>query len=120
MVDAWPETLPRYLLLDSFREGLADSVLEYAPDVGPPISRRRTTAATRPMSGQMVMTGAQFETLRTFFDETLLGGSLPFEFPSQTAADETLLVKFPKGSAPTRFRLSNSLYRVDLTLMVLP
>jgi hypothetical protein len=29
------------------------------------------------MSGQMVMTGTQFETLRTFFDETLLAGSLP-------------------------------------------
>ncbi|MGM4891271.1 hypothetical protein [Tardiphaga sp. 839_C3_N1_4] len=119
MVDAWPAEFPQELEQNGFSEGVGDGVLEYQPDQGPSISRRRTSAVMRPLSGTMQMSAAQIATLRTFFDTTLMGGALPFEFPDQIQ-DGTLLVKFPKGAGPSWSALSGELYRVQLSMMVLP
>ena len=119
MVDAWPTGLPQDLEQSGFSESVGDGVLEYQPDQGPTISRRRTTAVMRPLSGTVQMSPDQIATLRTFFDVTIMGGALPFEFPDQVQ-DGTLLVKFPKGSGPSWSALSGDIYRVQLSLMVLP
>lgn len=65
------------------------------------------------------MTAAEVGVLRTFFDKTLLGGALPFQFPDQIQ-DGTLLVKFKKGGGPSWSAVSDHLYRVQITLIVLP
>jgi hypothetical protein len=121
MVDAWPGTLPGALQSDAFGEGVADGLLEYAPDTGPPITRRRSTAAVRLMKGTMLCTSAQIATFRTFFDTTLLGGSLPFNFPDQLQSG-TLLVKFAKSSLPnwSAHPGGGDNYLLNLTLQVLP
>lgn len=118
MVDAWPATLPQCLNV-GYSEGLADGLIETPPDQGPPISRRRSSAAPRPLSGQMRMTRAQIAALRTFVDTTLLGGSLPFSFTDPTAGG-TLLVKFVKGSLPNWQQIGAGVYRVNISLTVLP
>lgn len=119
MAESWPATLPQCLVL-GYGEGLADNLLEYKPDIGPPISRRRSSAATRPLSGQMRMTRAQIAILRSFYEGTLDQGALPFEFPDPTAIGETLLVKFMKGSAPSWQQTAAGVYRVSLQVAVLP
>jgi hypothetical protein len=119
MVDAWPDTLPQAFQQDDYSEAEADGLLEYAPDTGPSITRLRTTAAMRPLSGSMDMTGVQLATLRNFWGDTLVKGSLPFTFPDQLGGDP-LLVKFPKGSAPSWGEILDDLYRVKINLMVLP
>jgi hypothetical protein len=120
MVDAWPAGLPQCFIV-GYSEGAGDGgVLEYQPDQGPSISRRRTAAATHPLSGQMRMTRDQIATLRAFLYTTILGGSLPFTFPDPTATGETLLVKFAKGSLPNWQQIGGGIYRVTISMTVLP
>lgn len=118
MVDAWPAELPQCFNIP-YSDGLGDGLAETQPDVGPPMSRRRTTAVTRPLSGSMRMTRAQLATLRTFFNTTLFLGALPFTFTDPTFGGE-ILVKFPKGSQPSWQQTSPGVYRVSISLMVLP
>jgi hypothetical protein len=119
MVDAWPSDLPQKFQVQQFTEGVGDGLLEYAPDVGPSISRRRTAAVMRPMSGAMICTADQIAIFRTFYEVTILGGSLPFNFPDQIRAG-TLLVKFTKQSPPTWPAISGRYFNLTLVLVVLP
>jgi len=119
MADAWPSELPQCLIV-GYSEGLGDGALEYKPDQGPAISRRRTTAVTRLLSGQMRMTRAQISGMRAFIDTTLLGGTLPFEFPDPTVIGGTLLVKFGKGELPSWQQVTGGIFRVNLSFTVLP
>lgn len=119
MTDAWPVTLPQCLNV-GYSEGLADNLIETQPDAGPPISRRRSTAGVRPLSGQMKMTRAQIATLKTFVHTTLMEGALPFTFDDPTATGGTLLVKFVKGSLPSWQQIGGGVYMVSISLTVLP
>ncbi|MDA9511162.1 hypothetical protein XI09_42230 [Bradyrhizobium sp. CCBAU 11386] len=119
MADPWPATLPQCFIL-GYSEGMPDGVAEVQPDIGPPISRGRSSSAPRPLSGQMRMTRAQLATLKAFVAVTLDRGALPFEFPDPTTIGATLLVKFPKGSLPSWQQTAAGVYRVSLTLTVLP
>lgn len=121
MVDSWPGTLPQAMQGDAFSEGVGDGLLEYTPDTGPPITRRRTTSSVRPLSGTMLCTSAQIAIFKTFFNTTLLGGSLPFDFPDQLQSG-TLLVKFVKGSLPTWPQApgGGDNYLLNLSFQVLP
>lgn len=119
MADVWPATLPQCLIL-GYGEGLGDNLSEHQPDIGPPISRRRSTSATRPLSGSMRMTRAQIAILKSFYEVTLDQGALPFEFADPTATGETLLVKFGKGDQPSWQQTAAGIYRVSLKFTVLP
>ncbi|MEN6535653.1 MAG: hypothetical protein ABFD89_18460 [Bryobacteraceae bacterium] len=118
MVDAWPATLPQCFIV-GYSDGEGDGLIETAPDIGPPISRPRSTAVVRPLSGAMRMTRAQIAILSAFFRTTLLRGSLPFSFTDPTFGG-TVLVKFPKGSQPSWQQTGPGMYRVNITLSVLP
>lgn len=65
------------------------------------------------------MTRAQLAILKTFYETTLIGGSLPFTFPDPSFGG-TILVKFPKGGQPSWQQVNASVYRVNITLSVLP
>lgn len=120
MADPWPLTLPQ-CFIRGYSEGLADALAEVQPDTGPPISRARSSAMPRPLSGQMRMTRAQIAALKTFYEVTLDRGALPFEFPDPTAVGGgTLLVKFAKGDQPSWQETAGGVYRVSISLTVLP
>lgn len=119
MVAVWPETLPPFLLLDGASEGAGDAILEYAPDTGPSITRRRTTAAARPLSGSMMMRGDQLAIFREFIKDDISQCSLPFEFPDQTS-EGTMLVKFPKDGLPRWAPAGGDNWRVSFSLIILP
>jgi hypothetical protein len=119
VVDAWPATLPQSSLVNGYGEGVGDSLLENQPDAGPPMTRRRSSATPRALSLSFVMDSDQIATLREFFDDTLLGGSLPFNFPGQVE-DETYLVKFQKSGIPKWTALGGDDYIVNMMVWVLP
>lgn len=119
MPESWPHALPQRMSSEDYSEGVGDGLIETQPDIGPPISRRRSTAVSRPLSGSMRVTAAQLAVFRTFYEVTVLGGSLPFEFPGQ--CDETvLLVKFQKSNPPTWTNLGADNWNLSLQLTVLP
>lgn len=119
MVDVWPAGLPQAMQITGFSEDVADGLIETQPDTGPPISRRRSTASVRHISGTMLVTAAQIAALKTFVNTTIIGGSLPFNFPDQLQAG-TLLVKFPRGNLPKWSALGGDNYTLSLSLLVLP
>ena len=119
MPDAWPSTLPQALLLAGASKGVGDGLIENQPDTGPSMTRRRSTAVMRPLSGSMMLTDAQIATFETFFYTTILFGSLPFTFPDPISG-ATLLVKFTKQSLPAYAPQGGDNYQLSLTLMVLP
>jgi hypothetical protein len=84
------------------------------------ITRLRSSASVRPLSGQMRLTRAQVAVLRNFYKVTLIGGSLPFTFPDPTVTGETLLVRFPKGSPPNWQQIGGGVFRTGISFEVLP
>lgn len=118
MADPWPASLPQCFVV-GFNEGLADGRISYAPDQGPAIMRRRSSAGVRPLSGQMRMSRAQIADLKTFVDTTLLAGSLPFTFKDPTSQD-TVLVRFPDQKLPAWQEIKGGVFRVSLDMEILP
>jgi hypothetical protein len=119
MTDAWPTTLPQALLLNGASKGIGDGLLEYQPETGPSMTRRRSSAVMRPLVGAVILTDAQIATFEAFFYTTILTGSLPFNFPDPISG-ATLLVKFTKQNLPAYSPLGGNNYQLSLNLMVLP
>lgn len=115
----WPELLPQKLLREGNSEGLGDGLIETQPDQGPPISRPRSTAVTRPLAGAINCSGAQLDALIAFYNVELAMGALPFTFPAPRGGG-SLLVKFLKGSQPTWSETGPDVYRVPISLLILP
>lgn len=115
MADAWPGTLPCEFTMESRSEGMGDGRIRHQPDRGPAIVRLGSSAAPNALTGQMSMTAAQWATLRTFVQTTLIGGSLPFLFPDSSGD----LVRFGER-LPARRRMTGSTFIVDITLEVMP
>jgi hypothetical protein len=76
----WPGTLPAYVFEQGYSEKLNDQTLESSVEVGPPKIRRRYTKQIRSFTVQMRLTVDQKATFEGFWQTTLLGGSLPFDW----------------------------------------
>ena len=120
MAENWPGTLPQRLLREGNSGSLGDGLVETQPDIGPPISRTRSTAVVDELAGTMLLSEAQLSTLKTFYRTTLGQGALAFNFPDQSAANTLALMKFPKGRGPRWSEVGPDLYRVQISLVVLP
>jgi hypothetical protein len=118
MADTWPASLPQ-CFDRPYSGGMGDGRGKYAPDIGPPIVRRRTTAVVDPLSGTMRMSLAQRDAMRTFIRETLLEGSLPFTFPDQDGGG-TLLVMLDEQSMPGWLPIGGGNFKVSIALKVMP
>lgn len=116
-VDAWPAGLPFAFTSDSYAEGLADNRLRSAMDTGPAKVRGRSSTGPRPLSGVLLMSSAEIATFRSFVEDTLIQGALPFTFPDQFGGDD-LLVRLA-GDMPS-WRRQGLLFAVSLSLEVLP
>jgi hypothetical protein len=119
MVDAWPATLPQFVLQSGYSEGEGDGNVEYKPDAGPTITRRRSTADMRPLSMSFELSREQKAALREFYEVTLLNGSLPFTFPAPSE-DGDYLLKFQKGGAPRYASLGGNEFSASMSVWILP
>lgn len=78
---AWPAGLP-CRPIRGITITLVGNVVATENDVGPPITRRRFTGMTVSISGTLVLTEAQKNTLFNFWTDTLAQGTLEFVMPS--------------------------------------
>lgn len=123
--DYWPLSLPQRLSTTGYQESMADNLIRTQMDVGPAKVRRRSSAGPRPLSGSLMMTNSQLETMLSWIKATLLDGSLTFYFPNpRPGADAMLLVRFAKDGLPSwtpaGFLSGELAWEVALRLEVLP
>lgn len=115
--DPWPESLPCFTVED-FGENHGENRLRSQNDTGPAKVRRRQSAAPRPLQLGCVVTREQLASFRSFYDETLLSGVLPFTIPDQTAAG-VWLVRFGEDAYQIS-RFSAQRWFLRLSLEILP
>ena len=115
----WPATLPSSFLLDGFVETAPDNVIASEMEVGPPKTRRRSSAAVRRISGTLILTSTQLGVHDTFFTDTLYDGANPFDWadPRTTASCEFLYVP---GQPPVYTPIGGGDFRVTINLLKLP
>jgi hypothetical protein len=116
-IPVWPDTLPQQLLVDGYSQSLADTTIKSEMDAGPAKVRRRYTAGVEPVSGMMLLTETQLGTLRTFYEDTLLGGSLRFSWTKPPAHSTACEMRF---TAPPSWTGKKGLYEIQLSLEILP
>lgn len=80
MAQVWPSTLQQLLSEASFSYEIADTALRTDMDIGPQKVRRRFTKSVNSLTGSIYLTIAEYNTFYTFYNTTLNGGILPFEF----------------------------------------
>lgn len=118
----WPATLPQSFLVDGFTIKKQPQAIATPVSMGPPLRRRRFSAAIEEFRGDMLMTEAQWDTVRTFFDNTLSGGVLSFTWVhpiKQTSA--TIRFKAESDSSLViKDVLKDDLFLVGMEMEVMP
>lgn len=79
-MQSWPASLQQLLSEANFGITLGDTVLRSDTDVGPAKLRRRFTKGVDEYSASIYLTSAQYSIFVNFYNTTLNGGTLPFEF----------------------------------------
>lgn len=115
---AFPATLPGPVW-GSFSEQRQRNILAFAPDVGPPKMRRRSSAVAVPASAAFLLTDAQLATFDTFFETTLKDGTLSFTWNHPHTGVSYSWI-FAPDEAPTRDYSAPGVTRVSCKLMRLP
>jgi hypothetical protein len=77
-VAAFPVSITHTMLVDGFREVPPATLVRTQMDVGPAKVRPRSTTGSRMISGAVMVTAEQQETLDAWFTTTLINGALPF------------------------------------------
>ena len=90
----WPTSLPQRLRRDGYQEQLAEGTIRTQMDEGPDKVRKLPTFDYDEVSGSVLVTDAQWQTLRTFYRTTTKGGSLAFEWVDMTDTDTTVTYRF--------------------------
>ena len=110
-IDTWPSSLPQSFLLSGYSEGMGDGRIKSNTDTGPAKIRRRSTAIPEPVTGQLLLSQSQKQTLKSFILETLLGGTLPFRLSGKV---------YRFDAFPSFKPITPNLYISDFTLEALP
>ena len=116
-VPAFHADLPQKLFVAGYGQSPPAVTIKSNMDAGPAKVRRRFTAGVEPVSGTMIMTAAQLATFETFFNTTLLGGSLRFSWTKPPAHSVACEVRFTE--VPSWTKVEDE-YEVSLSLEVLP
>ena len=111
-----PSGLPDELLQSGYSQSSPDTALKTEMEVGPAKIRRRSTAQVYPVKGTLKLTESELGTLRTFYETTLLGGTLRFSHKDPV----TLAAKEFRFTSPPGWTMSNGFYVVQLEFEVLP
>lgn len=119
MIPKWPETLPQKLLIDGYNQAAANTVIRSQMDTGPAKQRRRFSAGVIPLGGRLILDETEMDTLRMFYDDTLLGGSLRFRWYNPIEGyEQTAQLRFISPITWTTY--GAGLFNVALSLEVMP
>lgn len=113
----WPASLPQKPQSQGFRETVPEVIVRTDMDAGPAKVRRRFTAAVRNLQMTMEMSNAQIATFDTFFNDTIKGGALNFDFPDPrtgTTVDVRIV------NTPQYRNIGGEYWGVELEIEVLP
>ena len=121
MAETWPPTLPQAPLVERFRAGIGDTRVRSSMAQGPAKVRRTTTAGVGAYTIPLVLTAAQLLVLIDFYEDTLEGGSLPFDFSDDILGSiELRPLPTSEGLLLDWERVGDDAYRVLLPLEVMP
>ena len=115
----WPVSLPVAPLVQGYGEALPNNTIRTGMDVGPAKVRRRAAAVPFTMSASFICTDAQVETLWAFVRDTLLGGSLRFEW-THPRTGQTIECRFTGDKELLKVDPSGLRWLVSFNLEVLP
>lgn len=115
----WPATLPSRLQIDGFELTLPGGAIRTQMENGPAKQRRRFTGAPQPVSGSVMLTGAQVGIFRDFYVNTLGMGAAAFDWvdPITRTAVE---MRFKADSPPKIVNLGGDTYMASLNLEIMP
>lgn len=117
IIPIWPTTLPQAFAAASYKESPANLLVSSQTDIGPAKIRRRSSSGPRPVSGSMTMTREQLISLRAFYTDDLVDGSLRFSWRDPLEADAPAEYRFVD---PPEWSADAGLYTVTLSLEILP
>ena len=112
----WPGTLPQKPQQDGFSRTKEDGRLRTSMSEGPEKVRRRFTAVTENLTCSFIFTPAQLDTFDSFFDATLKGGSLIYDWTHPMTG---LAVVCRIKDMPAAVSMGES-WQVSFTVEVLP
>jgi len=119
MVATWPETLPQKLLVDGYSQAAANTLMRSNMETGPAKQRRRFSSGVEPVSGKLILDYTEFDTLKEFYDTTLIGGSLRFIWKDPT--DQLSGNRLFRFTSPINWTTYGAgLFNVSLQLEMLP
>lgn len=118
---SWPIGLPQHLLVAGYRETLPDVALRTQMDAGPSKVRRRYTTNSRPIQARVIpMTAAQVAIFKEFFNDSLAGGTLAFDW-LDPITQEAVEMRFVTPPPPDIQAVeSSTLFDVTMNLEILP
>lgn len=114
---SWPAGLPSNLNADDYAEQRLDGVVRTTMDAGPDFIRRRFTATPTRLSGSLVLTKDQVAELELFYETTLRGGSLTFDW-AHPRTGAAVVMRFTGRPAYRAF--SNDLFQASVAMEILP
>lgn len=117
MAAQWPTSLQQFFSEENFGFTIGDTTVVSDNDIGPKKRRRRFSRSVDRMTASIFLTTAQYSVFRSFFDTTLAGGVLAFEFPHPITG---VLTEFKFEPEPQIVSLGGGQFRVSFTLEVQP
>jgi hypothetical protein len=114
---AFPLTLPQYFDAGSWSEEPPDLLLETPMDAGPFKTRRRFTAGFRPVEGAMTLDYDQFLIFDEFYEVSILGGSIPFDWVRPSTRAACVMQFRKKGVTYNDLEAGNVLARMRLYIL---
>lgn len=76
---SWPATLPPLSQMNGYQRTPGQGTVRTEMSSGPAFQRRRFTSVPEYITGTLILTRAQRDTFRAFYQTTLAHGSLPFD-----------------------------------------
>jgi len=121
MAATWPSTLPAYPQFGA-KEPITDNTIRTTNDVGPDIVRRRSTVKGGDTTYSFMLTAAQAETFRNFWESNLAQGSIELDGLTTPLGDPARfqVVKPPMLQAMDRNPVDGILYKLSLELRLVP
>ncbi|CBV41960.1 hypothetical protein [Halomonas elongata] len=117
----WPASLPQRPLASDYTETPASQVLRSQMAVGPPKTRRRSTASTRTIPVAYNLTKVQADTFEAWFDADIGAGALPFDWPNpRTDTIQSVMITGDEPYQLSPIGSGSSYWRLSMTLEIQP
>jgi len=117
----WPVSLPQKPLAESYSEGQETQIARTSMEMGPAKQRRRFTARVDTFSCRFLMDESQVVTFKDFFNNTLEGGALAYDWDDpRTGTTRSFRFRGSGDTAPFSIEgtRSGELYYVSVELEV--